>query len=607
MGTMTKSYQQLKDKASKRYEEISTKTKYSIHIGSATCENAAGSNVVCDEMTALIESNSRNDITIKRVGCTGQCSIEPIVSIIDDKGNAVKYCQVDKAMAKQIFDEHLTKGKPLSTNIVTAGSSTQKRLALRNSGVVDPESLSDYILNNGYQALTTTLEKGQPQWIIDQLKESNLRGRGGGGYPTGMKWQAAADQQSEIKYVICNADEGDPGAFMDRSMLEGDPFSIIEGMTIAGYAIGSNKGYLYIRAEYPMAIERIENAIKLARENNLLGKKILGSNFNFDLEIRLGAGAFVCGEETALIQSIEGRRGQPKIRPPFPAQKGLWGSPTIINNVETWTNIPVILNDGAKKFAEIGTNKSGGTKVFALAGKITNTGLVEVPMGTTLREIVYDIGGGVPGGRKLKAIQTGGPAGGCIPVSMIDTPVDFDTLQAAGSIMGSGGMIIMDETDCMVDVARFFLEFTKSESCGKCTPCREGTTRMLEILEKIVGGKAVLEDLDKLHRLAILVKKASLCGLGRAAPNPVLSTLDHFRSEYEAHVTDKKCPAGKCKALLTYTIVADKCVGCTACAKACPVSCISGKVKETHVIDNTKCIKCGRCYDVCKFDSVVKN
>ena len=605
MGTMTDTYQTLKEKAANGFADTSANKKYSVFIGSATCENAAGSNVVCDELTALIECNSREDVTIKRVGCTGQCSIEPIVSVTDDKGVSVKYCKVDKDMAKKIFDEHITKGLPLTENVVDA-SSSQKRLALRNSGIINPECLSDYLVNNGYKALAAVLDKGMPQWVIDQMKESNLRGRGGGGYPTGMKWQAAADQQSDIKYVICNADEGDPGAFMDRSMLEGDPFSIIEGMTIGGYAIGASKGYLYIRAEYPMAIERIENAIKLARENNLLGKNILGSTFNFDLEVRLGAGAFVCGEETALIQSIEGRRGQPKIRPPFPAQKGLWGSPTIINNVETWTNIPVVINDGAGSFAGIGTNKSGGTKVFALAGKITNTGLVEVPMGTTLREIVYEIGGGVPDGRELKAIQTGGPAGGCIPAAMIDTPVDFDTLQAAGSIMGSGGMIIMDETDCMVDVARFFLEFTKSESCGKCTPCREGTTRMLEILEKITSGEGELADLDKLHRLAMLVKKASLCGLGRAAPNPVLSTLDHFRSEYEAHVVDKKCPAGKCKALLSYQVVEEKCVGCTACAKACPVKCISGQPKQLHIIDQEKCIKCGRCFDVCKFDAVTK-
>ncbi len=606
MGTMTDNHQQLKNKASNQYDVLKKKTRYSIQIGSATCENAAGSNLVCQEFTALIECNSREDVSIKRVGCTGQCSIEPIVSVSDQSGNSVKYCKVDQAMARQIFEEHIVNGKPLTYNVVP-DSKAQKRLALRNSGKINPECLSDYVLNGGYDALTKVLEKGQPSWVIDQLKESNLRGRGGGGYPTGMKWQAAAEQNSPTKYIICNADEGDPGAFMDRSMLEGDPFSIIEGMTIGAYAIGAVKGYLYIRAEYPMAIDRIDNAIKICRENNLLGDNILGSSFNFDLEIRLGAGAFVCGEETALIQSIEGRRGQPKIRPPFPAQKGLWGSPTVINNVETWTNIPVVINDGPEKFAKTGTNKSGGTKVFALAGKITNTGLVEVPMGTTLREIVYDIGGGVPNGRSLKAIQTGGPAGGCIPVKMIDTPVDFDTLQAAGSIMGSGGMIIMDDTDCMVDVARFFLEFTKSESCGKCTPCREGTTRMLEILEKITGGKGTLEDLDKLKRLAMLVKKASLCGLGRAAPNPVLSTLEHFRDEYIAHVTDKKCPAGKCKALLTYSIIADKCVGCTACAKACPVGCISGKVKTPHVIDNAKCIKCGRCYEVCKFEAVVKS
>ena len=606
MGIVSDNYEKLKSQTKESYDKITAKTKYEIQIGSATCENAAGANNVCREITALIECNSREDVTVKRVGCTGQCSIEPIVSVISSDGDAVKYCQVDVDFAKKIFTEHVTEGKPVNEKVVKSDKK-QLRLALRNSGIIDPECLGDYIKNNGYKALTTVLEKNDSNWILEQIRVSNLRGRGGGGYPTGMKWQAAADQKSEIKYIICNADEGDPGAFMDRSMLEGDPFSIIEGMTLGAFAIGATSGYLYIRAEYPLAIERIEKAIEQARANNLLGENILGSDLSFDLEVRLGAGAFVCGEETALIQSIEGRRGQPKIRPPFPAQKGLWGYPTVINNVETWTNVPVIINDGPEKFAKAGTERSGGTKVFALAGKITNTGLVEVPMGTTLREIVYDVGGGVPGGRELKAVQTGGPAGGCLPISMIDTPVDFDTLQAAGSIMGSGGMIIMDETDCMVDVARFFLEFTKSESCGKCTPCREGTTRMLEIIEKITNGKAVPEDLDKLKRLALLVKKASLCGLGRAAPNPVLSTLENFKEEYQAHVIDKKCPAGKCKSLISYNIIEDKCVGCTACARACPVSCISGKPKELHVINQDECIKCGRCFDVCKFDAVAKN
>ncbi len=606
MGIVSDNYEKLKSQAKIRYDEIAAKTKYEIQIGSATCENAAGANDVCRELTALVECNSREDITIKRVGCTGQCSIEPIVSVISADGNAVKYCKVDVDFAKQIYNDHIAEGKDVEDNVVKENKK-QLRLALRNSGKIDPECLGDYVKNNGYKALATVLEKNDSNWVLEQIKISNLRGRGGGGYPTGMKWQAAADQKSKIKYIICNADEGDPGAFMDRSMLEGDPFSIIEGMTLGAFAIGATSGYLYIRAEYPLAIERIEKAIVQARANNLLGENILGSEMSFDLEVRLGAGAFVCGEETALIQSIEGRRGQPKIRPPFPSQKGLWGYPTVINNVETWTNIPVIINDGPEQFAEAGTERSGGTKVFALAGKIKNTGLVEVPMGTTLREIVYEVGGGVPDGHELKAVQTGGPAGGCLPISMIDTPVDFDTLQAAGSIMGSGGMIIMDDTDCMVDVARFFLEFTKSESCGKCTPCREGTTRMLEILDKITEGKADTKDLDNLKRLALLVKKASLCGLGRAAPNPVLSTLENFKEEYEAHVIDKKCPAGKCKKLISYSIIEDKCVGCTACARACPVSCISGKVKEPHIINQEECIKCGRCFDVCKFDAVAKS
>ncbi|MCS7238799.1 MAG: 4Fe-4S binding protein [Thermoguttaceae bacterium] len=483
----------------------------------------------------------------------------------------------------------------------------QTRVALRHNGVLDPTSIEEYFHYRGFEALATVLERNDPGWVIDQVTRSKLRGRGGAGYPTGRKWALAAASSDPVRYIICNADEGDPGAFMDRSMLESDPFNVIEGMIIGAFAIRAHRGFVYVRAEYPLAVERVENAIAACRQWGLLGRDILGSGFDFDIEVRLGAGAFVCGEETALIHSIEGERGQPRPRPPYPSERGLWGKPTVINNVETFANVPAIINYGPEWFSRLGTEESGGTKVFALAGKVSHTGLVEVPMGTPLRDIVMGIGGGPPGGKKVKAVQTGGPAGGCIPEPMLDLPVDFGTLTKAGSIMGSGGMIVMDETDCMVDIAKYFMEFTCDESCGKCTPCREGTKRMLEILDRITTGRGSSEDLEKLERLGKLIKKSSLCGLGRAAPNPVLSTLTHFRDEYVQHVVDKRCPAKKCKALVTYEIDPEKCVGCTVCARNCPVSCISGVRRQPHVIDQTRCIKCGRCFEVCRFDAVIRN
>jgi len=482
----------------------------------------------------------------------------------------------------------------------------QNRIALRHNGVIDPQSIEEYFHFKGFEALAQVLERRDPQWVIDEVTRSKLRGRGGGGFATGQKWAMARRAEETTRYIICNADEGDPGAFMDRSMLESDPFNVVEGMIIGGFAIGAGRGFFYIRAEYPLAIKRIENAIQRCREYGVLGKNILGSGFDFDLEIRLGAGAFVCGEETALIHSIEGQRGQPRIRPPFPTESGLWGKPTVINNVETFANIPVVIHFGADWFNRIGTQHSGGTKVFALAGKVTHTGLAEVPIGTTLREVVYEIGGGVPKGKALKAVQTGGPAGGCLPAKLLDLRIDFDTLAKAGSIMGSGGMIILDEDDCMVDIAKFFVKFSEDESCGKCTPCREGTKRMAEILDRITIGKGSLEDLDKLERLARLIKKSSLCGLGRAAPNPVLSTLEHFRDEYLAHVAEHRCPAKRCVALIRYEISAEKCIGCTACARNCPVECISGKRREPHAIDQDRCVKCGRCFEVCRFAAVLR-
>ena len=545
-----------------------------------------------------------------RVGAAAHVLVSP---------DSVVYSLSDLADVDEIVATHVQQGQVVERLLADAESadrhffelygdvaffSQQTRVALRNSGIIDPSSIDEAINVHGFEALATVLANGDPQWVVQQVEQSRLRGRGGAGFPTATKWAIAAKEPGDEKYIICNADEGDPGAFMDRSMLEGDPFSVLEGMTIGAYAIGAHKGFIYVRAEYPLAIARVEGAIKQMRDRGLLGENILDSGFRLDFEVRLGAGAFVCGEETALIHSIEGSRGQPRIRPPYPSQSGLWGKPTVINNVETFANVPAIVRFGAKWFAGLGTERSGGTKVFALAGKVNHTGLIEVPMGTSLREIVYEVGGGVPDGKALKAVQTGGPAGGCIPTDEIDTPVDFDSLRELGTIMGSGGMIVMDEDDCMVDIAKFFLGFIQAESCGKCTPCREGSKRMLEILERITSGKGELADLDRLERLAKLMQKASLCGLGRAGPNPVLSTLRHFRAEYEAHVVDKRCPAKKCQALIRYEIDPDKCVGCTACARVCPAECISGKPKETHQIDQPRCIKCGRCFQTCRFNAV---
>ncbi len=558
------------------------------------------------------------EVNVIRTGCFGLCALGPIMVVYPE---GAFYSRVTPDDVPEIVSEHLLKGRIVKRLLYqetvvddnttkslneTTFYSKQMRIALRNCGVINPEKIDEYIALDGYAALGKVLTEMTPQEVIDLMLASGLRGRGGAGFPTGLKWKFAAANDADQKYACCNADEGDPGAFMDRSVLEGDPHSVLEAMAIAGYAIGASQGYIYIRAEYPIAVKRLQIAIEQAREYGLLGKNIFDSGFDFDIDIRLGAGAFVCGEETALMTSIEGKRGEPRVRPPFPAAKGLFGKPTVLNNVETYANIPQIILKGADWFRSIGTEKSPGTKVFALGGKITNTGLVEVPMGTTLREVVEEIGGGVPGGHHFKAAQTGGPSGGCIPAKLIDTPIDYDNLIAIGSMMGSGGLIVMDETTCMVDIAKFFLEFTVDESCGKCTPCRVGTKRLLEILNKITSGNGTLEDLDKMEELCYYIKENSLCGLGQTAPNPVLSTLKYYRDEYVAHVTEHRCPAGACKALTNYTIEADKCKGCTLCARNCPVGAISGAVKETHVIDTTKCIKCGVCMEKCKFGAVVK-
>ena len=558
------------------------------------------------------------EVNVIRTGCFGLCALGPSMVVYPE---GAFYSRVTVEDVPEIVSEHLLKGRIVKRLLYqetvvddnttkslneTTFYAKQMRIALRNCGVINPENIDEYIAQDGYAALGKVLTEMTPQEVIDLVLASGLRGRGGAGFPTGRKWQFAANSKAEQKYACCNADEGDPGAFMDRSVLEGDPHSVLEAMAIAGYAIGANQGYIYIRAEYPIAVKRLQIAIEQAREYGLLGKNIFDSGFDFDIDIRLGAGAFVCGEETALMTSIEGKRGEPRVRPPFPAVKGLFGVPTVLNNVETYANIPQIILKGADWFRSIGTEKSPGTKVFALGGKITNTGLVEVPMGTTLREVVEEIGGGVPGGHTFKAAQTGGPSGGCIPAKLIDTPIDYDNLIAIGSMMGSGGLIVMDETTCMVDIAKFFLEFTVDESCGKCTPCRVGTKRLLEILNKITSGNGTLEDIDKMEELCYYIKENSLCGLGQTAPNPVLSTLKYYRDEYEAHVVEHRCPAGACKALTNYSIIADKCKGCTLCARNCPVGAISGSVKQPHVIDTTKCIKCGVCMEKCKFGAVVR-
>ena len=587
--------------------------------GGTGCTSSNSAAVIAEFEKQLLEKGLDKEVKVVRTGCFGLCEAGP-VCIVYPEGSF--YSHVTPENVTKIVDEHLIKGR-IVKELLYKGSmeedqktvksldkvdfyKKQKRVALRNCGVIDPENIDEYIAFDGYAALGKCLTEMSPDQVIDEILKSGLRGRGGGGFPTGMKWKFAKNSVSDKKYVCCNADEGDPGAFMDRSILEGDPHAVIEAMAIAAYAIGADQGYVYCRAEYPIAVKRLQIAIKQAREYGLLGKNIFGTDFSFDMDVRLGAGAFVCGEETALMNSIEGMRGEPRPRPPFPAVKGLFGQPTILNNVETYANVPQIINKGADWFCTMGTEKSKGTKVFALGGKINNTGLVEVPMGTTLREVIYDIGGGCPNGKKFKAAQTGGPSGGCIPASELDIPIDYDNLVAIGSMMGSGGMIVMDEDNCMVDIARFFLDFTVDESCGKCAPCRIGTKRMLEILERIVEGKGQDGDIEKLEELAQSIKTTALCGLGQTAPNPVLSTLKYYRHEYEAHIYEHRCPAGQCKALLNYKIDPDKCKGCTLCARNCPANCISGKVREPHVIDNSKCLKCGACMEKCKFGAITK-
>ena len=596
---------------------------YRAHVlvcGGTGCASS-GSAKIQDTFKAELEAKGlEKEVALVQTGCHGLCALGPIVVVYPE---GVFYSKVDVKDIPEIVSEHLLKGRIVQRLVYreedkdnggvksyndTEFAKKQVRVALRNCGVINPENIDEYIGTRGYEALGKVLTEMTPDEVIDVILASGLRGRGGAGFPTGKKWQLARNlvQDGGQKYVCCNADEGDPGAFMDRSVLEGDPHAVLEAMAIAGYAIGASQGYIYVRAEYPIAVQRLQIAIKQAKEYGLLGNDIFGTGFNFDIGLRRGAGAFVCGEETALMPSIEGKRGEPRPRPPFPAVSGLFQRPTILNNVETWANIPQIILNGADWFASMGTEKSKGTKVFALGGKINNTGLVEIPMGTTLREVVEEIGGGVPNGKKFKAAQTGGPSGGCIPLEHYDVPIDYDNLIAIGSMMGSGGLIVMDEDNCMVDIAKFFLDFTVDESCGKCTPCRIGTRRMYEILDKITKGQGTLEDLDRLEELGKYIKDNALCGLGQTAPNPVLSTLRYFRDEYVAHVVDKKCPAGVCKALLQYKIDPAKCKGCTLCARNCPAGCISGKVKEPHVIDQSKCLKCGACMDNCKFGAISK-
>ena len=585
--------------------------------GGTGCSSSGSAELIERFEEQIAKNGLDREVKVVRTGCFGLCEAGPVVIVYPE---GTFYSRIRPDDVDEIVSEHLLKGRVVQHLVYKEKADEeqhvtldnidfyrpQMRLALRNCGVIDPENIDEYIAFDGYKALAKVLTEMTPEQVIDEVLKSGLRGRGGAGFPTGKKWQFAAASKADQKYMVCNADEGDPGAFMDRSVLEGDPHSVLEAMAIGGYAIGASEGYIYVRAEYPIAVKRLEIAINQAREYGLLGKNIFGSGFDFDIFIRLGAGAFVCGEETALMHSIEGGRGEPKPKPPFPAVRGLFDKPTNINNVETLANIPQIILKGSEWFASIGTEKSKGTKVFALGGKINNTGLVEVPMGTPLRDIIYKIGGGIPGGKKFKAVQTGGPSGGCIPADYLDIAIDYDSLTAIGSMMGSGGMIVMDEDNCMVDIARFFLDFTVDESCGKCTPCRIGTRRMLEILERIVEGKGEDGDIEKLETLAKNIKATALCGLGQTAPNPVLSTLRYFRDEYEAHIKEKRCPAHHCQALLNY-VISDKCRGCTLCAKVCPAGAITGEVRKQHHIDVTKCLKCGACMEKCRFGAISKN
>ena len=580
-----------------------------LRIGLGSCGIAAGGKKVREALLNCLKEKDMN-IEITSTGCIGMCFYEPIVDVIDDEGEVYTYVNVTPEKAEEIVEQHIKNGVPVEKYIQSTGKKPfkqlekQVRVVLQNCGIINPEKIEDYLEKGGYKALEKCLKEMTPDQVIEEIKKSGLRGRGGAGFPTWFKWDAARKAKGNEKYVVCNADEGDPGAFMDRSVLEGDPHGLLEGMIIAGYAIGANHGFIYCRAEYPLAIERLEGAIAQAHEANFLGGNIMGSGFSFDIKIKKGAGAFVCGEETALIASLEGERGMPRLKPPFPAQSGYFGKPTNINNVETYANVPWIIRNGGAAFAAYGTEKSNGTKVFALAGKIKNGGLVEVPMGMPIREVIYEIGGGIKNDRDFKAVQMGGPSGGCIPKSLIDTPVDYESITRTGAIMGSGGMVVIDEATCMVDMARFFLNFTCDESCGKCIYCRIGTKRMLEILERITKGEGRMEDMDELEQLCISIKDGSLCGLGQTAPNPVLTTLKYFKDEYIAHIRDKKCPAKQCKSLITYSILKDKCTGCTACARKCPTGAITGEKKQPHSIEQEKCIKCGNCAITCKFGAI---
>ena len=579
-----------------------------IVVGQGSCGVATGARKTAAELEKQLAAKGL-DIPVQVTGCVGTCYLEPIVDVYEDTGEMTRYVKVQPDKVEKIVEEHLAGGKPVAEQAISDEDKQfvekQQRVVLRNCGIINPEDIDDYLNVDGYKAIEKVLKEMKPEDVIDELKVSGLRGRGGAGFPTWFKWNAAKNNRGDQKYLVCNADEGDPGAFMDRSVLEGDPHSLLEGMIIGGYAMGASEGIIYCRAEYPLAIKRLEIAMGQAREKGFLGKNIFGSGFDFDIRIKAGAGAFVCGEETALIASLEGERGMPRLKPPFPAQKGYWQRPTDINNVETLANVPWIIFNGGAAFAKFGTEKSPGTKVFALAGKIKKGGLVEVPMGMTIREVIFGIGGGIKNDREFKAVQMGGPSGGCVPASLIDTPVTYEDITKTGAIVGSGGMIVMDEDTCMVDMARYFLNFTRDESCGKCNYCRIGTKRMLEILERITQGKGEDGDIEKLEELAGKIKDGSMCGLGQTAPNPVLTTIKYFRNEYEDHIYNKKCTAHSCKALIRFDIT-DDCKGCTLCAKNCPVQAISGKVKEKHVIDHDKCIKCGKCMDHCKFNAIVK-